>query len=86
VSNETISLLGKDCTLFDLWFCVCFALILNQYYESLQTQHNRRNDPSLWDILAHRWNHMKTEAQQFPSNNNLKHLMMTILVEACSVK
>jgi hypothetical protein len=28
---------------------------------------------------------MKMEAQQFPSNNNFKHLMMTISVETCSV-
>jgi hypothetical protein len=52
--------------------------------------HNRKNDTSLWDRLARRqdnkqedWNHEK-EAQQFPSKNNFKHLMMSISVGKCS--
>jgi hypothetical protein len=53
------------------------------------TQHNRKYDPSLWDTLAHRRDHMLkdyeiAEAQQFASNSNFKHLAMAISVETRS--
>jgi hypothetical protein len=28
------------------------------------TQHNRKNDPSLWDTLAHRWDEMQRNTAQ----------------------
>jgi hypothetical protein len=46
---------------------------------------------SLWVTLAYRWHHIqkdwnyKTEAQQFLSDNNFKHLIKTIMVKTCNV-
>jgi hypothetical protein len=43
-----------------------------QYYN---TQHTRKNNPSLWDTLVHTWDHMQKHwnyefTQQFVTTNN----------------
>jgi hypothetical protein len=51
-------------------------LILEVPHHIIHTNHiqNNKNNPTLWDTIAHGWDHMlnktgttKTEAQQFPS-------------------
>jgi hypothetical protein len=40
-------------------------------------QHNNKKDPSLWDILAHRWGHMLYKARSW---KNSSYHQMTILL------
>jgi hypothetical protein len=65
------------------WCCVVMCCVFNTYatcYVVLcvkHTQHNRKNDRSLWDTRAHRQDHLQntetteTEAQWIPSTTIL---------------
>jgi hypothetical protein len=53
-------------------------------------QHNRKNDPSLWELQEHRWYYIlrietvKMEAQQF-TKKNFKRFVMATWVETHKV-
>jgi hypothetical protein len=77
-------------SIFSTWPCLCTWVYHRDWLlRNKDTQHNRNNNPPLNDTQMQTGTHTRNWSYETGStavsiNNNFKHLMMTILVKACS--